>query len=78
MYKGLIRCTKDTGKKIKGRPFNEFIKTSDENDEPLEYLKSDALIRKTVLYYSAAKFVDRRYNFTQEEILDAIDYLNKF
>ena len=74
-YKGCLISTRDTGKKIKGRNFNDFISTNDEDDFPLEVLKNDSLIRKTILYYSASKLVDPIYNFTDSEILAAIHEL---
>ena len=76
-YKGCLISTRDTGKKIKGRNFNEFISSSDDDDYTLEELTAPELIRKTVLYYSASKLVDPEYNFTDEEILEAIHNLKK-
>lgn len=76
-YKGCLISTRDTGKKIKGRNFNDFISTKDEEDFSLEALKSESLIRKTILYYSASKLVDSTYNFTDNEILTAIHELKK-
>ena len=74
-YKDCLISTRDTGKKIKGRNFNDFISTSDEDDYTLEELTEEALIRKTILYYSAAKLIDDEYEFTDEEILEAIRHL---
>ena len=74
-YKGCLISTRDTGKKIKGRNFNDFISTSDDDDYTLEELTDEALIRKTILYYSASKLIDDEYNFTDEEILEAIRHL---
>ena len=76
-YKGCLISTRDTGKKIKGRNFNDFITTSDEDDYSLEQLTNQNLIRRTILYYSAAKLIDKTYNFTDEEILDAVHNLKK-
>lgn len=76
-YKGCLRATRDTGKKIKGRTFNDFITTSDKDDYTLEQLTDPKLIRKTVLYYSAAKLVDDEYVFTDSEILEAVRELRK-
>lgn len=74
-YRGCLISTRDTGKKIKGRNFNEFISTSPDDDYTLEELTAPELIRKTILYYSASKLVDPEYNFTDEEILEAIHNL---
>ena len=74
-YKGCLISTRDTGKKIKGRTFNDFISTDDDDDYTLEQLTAPSLIRKTILYYSASKLVDSEYNFTDEEILKAINDL---
>lgn len=74
-YKGCLRSTRDTGKKIKGRTFKNFVSTSNEDDHTLEQLTCPALIKKTVLYHSASKLIDAEYNFTDEEILDAIHSL---
>ncbi len=76
-YKGCLISTRDTGKKIKGRNFNDFINTSEENDYTLEQLTDPTLVRKTILYYSASKLVDSDYNFTDEEILEAIHNLKE-
>ena len=76
-YKGCLRGNRDTGKKIKGRPLNEFLLNSDDTDNTLQELTSPEIIRKTVLMYSASKFVDDKYNFTDEEILDAIHKIKK-
>ena len=76
-YKGCLISTRDTGKKIKGRNFNGFINTSEENDYTLEQLTDPALVRKTILYYSASKLVDSDYNFTDEEILEAVHNLKE-
>ena len=71
-YKGCLISTRDTGKKIKGRNFHDFVSTTDSDDYTLEQLTDPALIRKTILYYSASKLVDSEYNFTDNEILNAI------
>lgn len=76
-YAGCLSSTRDTGKKIKGRNYNEFISSSNKDDYTLEQLTNPSLIRKTVLYYSASKLVDKNYNFTDEEILKAIRHLRK-
>lgn len=74
-YAGCLSSTRDTGKKIKGRNYNEFVSSSNKDDYTLEQLTNPSLIRKTVLYYSASKLVDENYNFTDEEILKAIQHL---
>ena len=74
-YKGCLISTRDTGKKIKGRNFKDFINTSDEDDYTLSQLTEEGLIRKTILYYSASKLIDDEYNFTDEEIVEAIRHL---
>lgn len=74
-YKGCLISTRDTGKKIKGRNFNDFISSSEDDDYSLEQLTDPKLIRKTILYYSAAKLVDDEYDFTDEEILKAVHHL---
>ena len=74
-YKGCLKSTRDTGKKIKGRNFNDFINTSDEDDYTLEELTDPALIKKTILYYSVSKLIDDEYEFYEEEILEAIRQL---
>lgn len=71
-YDGCLLSTRDTGKKIKGRTLNDFLIHTDENDYTFEHLTSPQLIRETILRYTAAKFVDNRYDFTDEEVLDAI------
>lgn len=76
-YKGCLRSTRDTGKKIKGRTFNDFISTCEKDDYTLKQLTDPKLIRKTVLYHSAAKLVDDEYIFTDKEILSAIQELRK-
>ena len=76
-YKGCLISTRDTGKKIKGRNFNDFVNGSEENDYTLEQLTAPELIRKTILYYSASKLVDPEYNFTDEEIIEAIHNLKE-
>ena len=76
-YRGCLISTRDTGKKIKGRNFSEFESTSDADDYPLSTLLNPELIHKTVLYYSASKLVDDRYNFTDDEILEAVHNLRK-
>lgn len=74
-YAGCLSSTRDTGKKIKGRNYKSFINTSDSDDYTLEDLTNPNLIRKTILMYSASKLVDDDYNFSDEEILDAIKQL---
>ena len=74
-YAGFLCSTRDTGKKIKGRNYNEFVSTSNEDDYTLQQLTNPTLIRNTVLYYSASKLVDVTYNFTDEEILEAVEHL---
>ena len=74
-YKGCLISTRDTGKKITGRNFNDFILSSETDDYSLEQLTDPNLIRKTVLYYSASKLVDDEYMFTDEDILNAIHHL---
>lgn len=74
-YVGCLSSTRDTGKKIKGRNYNEFISSSDENDYTLKELTEPALIRKTILYYSASKLVDAEYNFTDAEVIQALNDL---
>ena len=76
-YSGCLISTRDTGKKIKGRNFNNFINTSDEDDYTLEQLTNSDLIRKTILTYSASKLVDEEYNFTDEEILTVVHNLRR-
>lgn len=77
-YEGCLSSTRDTGKKIKGRNYNEFITSTDKEDYTLEELTKPALIRKTILTYSASKLVDTEYNFTDEEILMVIQDLRKY
>lgn len=77
MYAGCLRSTRDTGKKIKGRTFNDFIRTPEEKDYTLEQLTEPTLIRKTILYHSVSKLIDQEYNFTDEEILEAIRHLKE-
>lgn len=74
-YAGCLISTRDTGKKIKGRTLSDFLSHTDETDYSFEELTSPQLIRETVLRYTAAKFVDDRYNFTDEEILKAIHFI---
>ncbi len=76
-YKGCLISTRDTGKKIKGRAFSDFILSNDDDDYTLEQLTNPSLIRKTILYYSASKLVDEEYDFTDEEILSAIHDLKR-
>lgn len=76
-YKGCLMSTRDTGKKIKGRNFNDFINTCEDEDYTLEELTNPELVRKTILYYSASKLVDSDYNFTDEEILEAVHNLKE-
>ena len=71
-YAGCLMSTRDTGKKIKGRSLNDFLSNTDDTDYSLEELTAPELIRKTVLRYTASKFVDDRYNFSDDEILEAI------
>lgn len=77
-YKGCLSSTRDTGKKIKGRNFKDFIGTDESSDYTLSQLTSPELIRKTVLFYSASKLVDKTYNFTDKEITEALTHLKKF
>jgi len=74
-YSGCLSSTRDTGKKIKGRNYNEFINSSDEDDYTLAQLTDPNLIRKTVLYYSASKLIDAEFNFSNDEILEALENL---
>lgn len=74
-YSGCLSSTRDTGKKIKGRNYNDFISSSDKDDYTLKQLTNPALIRKTVLYYSASKLVDPNFNFNDDEILEAVKSL---
>ncbi|MCQ2454525.1 MAG: hypothetical protein MJ090_00035 [Clostridia bacterium] len=76
-YTGCLISTRDTGKKIKGRNFNDFINTSENDDYSIEELTDERLIRKTILYYSASKLVDDDYTFSDEEILEAIHFLRR-
>ena len=69
-YKGCLTSTRDTGKKLKGRNFNDFINTNEEDDYSLAELTNDKLIRRTVLTYSTSKLVDNEYNFTINEITE--------
>lgn len=77
-YQGCLSATRDTGKKIKGRNFKNFISTTEEDDYTLAQLTEPSLIRKTILMYSASKLVDTEYNFTDEEILDAVHKLRNY
>ena len=74
-YAGCLSSTRDTGKKIKGRNYNSFINTSDNDDYTLEDLTKPELIRETILMYSASKLVDDEYDFSDEEIINAIKKL---
>lgn len=76
-YKGCLISTRDTGKKIKGRNFNDFINTCEDEDYTLEELTNPELVRKTILYYSASKLVDSEFNFKDKEIERAIRDLRK-
>lgn len=69
-YKGCLTSTRDTGKKLKGRNFNDFINTNEEDDYSLAELTDDRLIRRTILTYSTSKLVDNEYNFTIDEITE--------
>ena len=69
-YKGCLTSTRDTGKKLKGRNFNDFINTNEEDDYSLAELTNDKLIRRTILTYSTSKLVDNEYNFTINEITE--------
>jgi hypothetical protein len=74
-YTGCIKCIRDTGKKIKGRNFSEFINTSDDDDLTYEEITNPSTIRKTVLLHSVSKLIDPNYNFTNEEIDGALKFL---
>ncbi|OZM56951.1 hypothetical protein CIB95_09275 [Lottiidibacillus patelloidae] len=74
-YIGTIKCTRDTGKKVKGRSFSNFLTTKPQDDYSLEELKSPALIRKTILMYSVSKLVDQEHKFTNDEIIEAVNCL---
>lgn len=76
-YKGCLISTRDTCKKIKGRNFNDFINTCEDEDYTLEELTNPELVRKTILYYSASKLVDSEFNFKDKEIERAIRDLRK-
>ena len=73
-YRGCLISTRDTGKKIKGRNFNDFVNSCEEDDYTLAELTEPSLIRKTILYYSASKLVDSYFDFTDDEILEAINH----
>lgn len=76
-YKGCLSSTRDTGKKLKGRNFNNFISTSPDDDYSLEELKNPNLIKKTILMYSVSKLIDENYNYSSEDIIDAFEDLKK-
>lgn len=76
-YKGCLTSTRDTGKKIKGRSYNDFVNTNECDDHTLAELTDPAIVRKTILYFSASKLVDDNYDFTDDEILNAIHELKK-
>lgn len=76
-YRGCLRSTRDTGKKIKGRSYSDFVSTNDEDDTSLEQLTDPSVQRQTILRYSASKLVDGQFNFSDEEILEAIHSLKQ-
>lgn len=76
-YEGCLSSTRDTGKKLKGRNYKEFLDSNDEDDYSLEELTNSELKRKTVLMYSASKLIDAEYDYSKEEIFQALDHLKK-
>ncbi|MGL5367986.1 MAG: hypothetical protein ACRDAG_06730 [Cetobacterium somerae] len=76
-YKGCLSSTRDTGKKLKGRNYTDFLASNDGDDYSLEELTDPELKRKTVLMYSASKLIDAEYDFSKEEIFQALDHLKK-
>lgn len=76
-YKDCLTSTRDTGKKLKGRNFNDFINTDEKNDYSLTELTDDKLVRKTILTYSTSKLVDNEYDFSIEEVTEVFSSLKK-
>jgi hypothetical protein len=77
IYKGCLTSTRDTGKKLKGRNFNDFLNTNEKDDSSLSELTDEKLIRKTILTYSTSKLIDDDYNFSIEEITEIYNFLKK-
>ncbi len=76
-YKDCLTSTRDTGKKLKGRNFNDFINTDEKDDYSLTELTDDKLVRKTILTYSTSKLVDNEYDFSIEEITEVFSLLKE-
>jgi len=77
IYKDCLTSTRDTGKKLKGRNFNDFLNTKEEDDYSLSELTDNKLIRKTILTYSTSKLIDDDYNFSIGEITEVYNSLKK-
>jgi hypothetical protein len=75
-YCGCLLSTRDNGKKLKGRCFNDFFYSNPDDDKTIEELNNKALILKTELHYTIAKLVPG--NYEPLEVVTAYEFQRMF